>query len=353
MFGGLGVAIPPLAKVDWYAQQPTTWLLDDLRTGSAKQFDRAWKVILARDAAGRIPDTTFRRLVAVVLAEHGRMRTGTPGNAIWKFLFDCDREGRLLPTEATQFYEQAAPFSLRIRPHVRAGDPVPMRVNLGVRLVPRYAGEVRFEAVQINGSSWEHRRSAPLGQVIDILLPAQPNGRYEVSLPINVTLTYKGELRHQWQRVLTGRFTVGSPESATTPIVDEALAAKLQRSARTRTTIIGPAIELIRTTATPLAFDILARDENGGERLLKRCASGLPGRRRWLIYLPRDYVREYYRGDVRDWIILRSSSTAAALSLHVYDYLDCEIVVGRAAPPPIRRDERPVSSVPPTPPPPG
>ncbi len=340
LLGGFGVAIPALVKVDWYTYQPTKWLLDDLRTGNAQQFDRAWTPIAARDDAGNLSDSTLRKLIAVALAEQAQQTTPLASEQLIHFLADCHADDRLLLDEARRFCENIFELTLEVRPHARKGDHIPFRFAHRGRgpqgaLVPTlYKANVVIDEYAVGHERYSTQVTIrpnclrnELAYLTSELAPL-PEGNHVIRFRGNAVVMHRGKVVHEWPVALTGECTVGGPASTISPYVDDALADYLRKHVVIELATIrnvGHSIKFPRISK-PVAFDIVL-DYGATRRTLGSFAArsnGVP--HRWLI--PREW--EPTPGALST-IIVRPNADAAAQTVDVFRYLDCELVFDCAA----------------------
>ncbi len=328
LLGGLGLAVPGLMRVNWYAYQPTAWLLDDLRTGNPKSFFRAWAVISARDDAGRLSDRILRELIAVALAEQATQTNPFASDKLIEFLGDCHAADRLLPDEAKQFYEQLFTVTLEIRPHVAQGAPLPIRLAHTGRGPQGFTARAQWDSIDVGGQPWPFQNDSSWGCSFrssgsnGITFPTTfGDGRYPVRIDVAFSARPPGsqEPLHEWQVELKGEFTVGGAASVVSAYVDEALIADLRK--RTQIELGSNWIQL-PPTRQPVAFDILLKTDAGEQQVSRIATPRVQSNHSYGFHVPRE------AGPIQA-IILRGSATAAAHSIDVFRYLDCELVFDR------------------------
>lgn len=130
------------AKVDVYAQLPTSWLFDDLGGGPPSQ-QRAGAELFRRADAHQLSPAHRLKLTEWCLAQLERdaaaanyksyvrrslVAPGWPVPEAWRFLSGELAAGRLASTQQTRLYEQFIRLSVHIRSRVARGQSVPLHI---------------------------------------------------------------------------------------------------------------------------------------------------------------------------------------------------------------------------------
>lgn len=376
---GLGVLLVPslglLDRVNWYAWQPTGWVIDDLESGlsagAAGKAGRAWGELQRRAKSGGLGGPHRGRLVGVVLAHQGAagpIALPAVAQPMIDWLGGEVVAGRVTDAQRDRFFRQSLRLTLTVRPTVALGDPVPFSLRHEGRGASGQGWWTRIEhqGVTIDGkqvrgpggSSGFSGLSAGGSTGSSVRADAPGVHKVAVSVRVKVFHTTAGFASsettpplHEWDVTLEGTTEVTAtppadlvkPAGADVPpaAVRAAITPREFRWRKVNWNQKAPLpVELsgsIEMNPAPanLAFEVIAVAPDGKEHRVGSVTLKKGASTNWHVSGAAGVFGADRPASLD--IILRSSESVARGTIDLYDYWKGEVVWERV---PVREDDR-------------
>lgn len=195
-------------QVNWYRWWPTASVLGDLQSARPTVAAKAWRELQRREIDERLSTSQLTQLIDICLADQASTKMLGLTRAEVDYLGSRYLSDKLTPAQAKTFVDHLAVLSLKARPKVVLGDPIPLRIDETGRC-PSWTMKVElwgWGPVFIDGRPTESRFA--LGSIVAGLgsrgstacwVPCDRLGRHTVtvSVPLKVYAT-----RHAGKSVL-------------------------------------------------------------------------------------------------------------------------------------------------------
>lgn len=256
LFGVAGIVASTLGGAALNPYKPLWMLLSEAKGSDAKRTSDAIDEIEDRLAGNALSDEAIARVVRFSLDRHAH--ADDPNAPRWIDLIESLRLGdRLSPEQFARYLEQGLAYAVRVRPRIRAGDPLPVETTLTrarIGMQRRVYVHMEIPRVSVDGApihleqamhlfdigtqlgslsgSFASTRTLPIG----ILTPGEHELRVQVRVRIRheegTTRSREAPVASEFERKMAFRFVV-SEDDVVTLVAPDDETRRLMRAALT------------------------------------------------------------------------------------------------------------------------